>query len=447
MSHFIRRQDTFYFNKRLPLGLSSKRPVVRFSLQTKDRRIARYLAALLAYKLETHLEINPTVDLKLLISQCRTWLPSQNPINVHNGGTLNQLPISHESEQLDFRDVKCNDFGSLLSQCFTLYEEENLQAESWADKSHTDVKAAVDTFIEIVGDIPAHLLSEDHARNYKTTLMKYPKQRTILSKLKGKPLTEILKEPSSYTPLSPVTINNQLRKTRSFLNWCLSNKYVEINHLHGLKVIEKKYKEARLSFTHDDIEYLFNDKIFKEKNYEDSWQYWLPLIGALTGCRMEEIAQLYIDDICKHGDYDCFKITDEREDQKLKNFSSRRLVPIHKQLVELGLLEYVDQLKNKGETRLFPELKAVRGKYGHTPSKWYSKYKQLKIVDHDRKSFHSFRHTAIDELRNEGVSDSIVKLIVGHADSSMTFGRYGSRLPLKEMTVAVNKIPYIKIKT
>lgn len=443
MTHFIRRQDTFYFNKRLPHALINSRPLVRFSLQTSDRRMARYLSAVLAFKLEVYLEEHPSVDEKLILTMCRSWF-SKELQSSKNLGITHTQPTS-KKEPAPPSDIYSRAFksGHKLSYCFTLYDSENVNAENWSMKSRADVKAAVDTLLEIVGDVPVHLLTDDLARNYKETLIKYPKQRTIISKLKTKPLATILKEPETYSPISPVTINNQLRKTRSFLNWCVSNKYISINPLSGLKVIERKGKEARLSFSSSDLTALFNDKLFTEADTSDAWKYWLPLIGGLTGCRMEEIAQLYLDDVYKHDDGYCFQITDVRVDQKLKNAASRRLVPLHDQLVDAGLPEYVMKLRQRGAVRLFPELKAVRGKYGHAPSKWFSKYRKLKNVSHEKKSFHSFRHTAIDELREEGVSDSIIKLIVGHADSSMTFGHYGSKLPIKQLKVAINKLTHI----
>lgn len=55
-------------------------------------------------------------------------------------------------------------------------------------------------------------------------------------------------------------------------------------------------------------------------------------------------------------------------------------------------------------------------------------------------TFHSFRHTFIDDLRDAGVQDSLIKRMVGHEDSSVTFGIYGSRTPIKAMVEAMKHI-------
>lgn len=57
--------------------------------------------------------------------------------------------------------------------------------------------------------------------------------------------------------------------------------------------------------------------------------------------------------------------------------------------------------------------------------------------------FHSFRHTLIDDLRDAGVQDSLIKRIAGHEVGSVTFSVYGSCSPVRAMADALNCIrPY-----
>jgi integrase len=57
-----------------------------------------------------------------------------------------------------------------------------------------------------------------------------------------------------------------------------------------------------------------------------------------------------------------------------------------------------------------------------------------------RKTFHSFRHTLIDDLRDAGVQDSLIKRIAGHEDGAVTFSIYGSHSPLRAMAEALRRI-------
>jgi hypothetical protein len=49
-------------------------------------------------------------------------------------------------------------------------------------------------------------------------------------------------------------------------------------------------------------------------------------------------------------------------------------------------------------------------------------------------------HTLIDDLRDAGVQDSLIKRIAGHEDGAVTFSIYGSRSPLKTMAEAPDHI-------
>jgi integrase len=136
----------------------------------------------------------------------------------------------------------------------------------------------------------------------------------------------------------------------------------------------------------------------------------------------------------------CIRIDDSRDGQNLKNASSRRMLPLHPTLLNLGLLQHVESVKAAGADRLFPELEAVRGKLGHAPSKWFGRYKTKLGITDPRKTFHSFRHTLIDDLRDAGVQDSLIKRIAGHEDGAVTFSIYGSRSPLRAMAEALKSI-------
>jgi integrase len=88
----------------------------------------------------------------------------------------------------------------------------------------------------------------------------------------------------------------------------------------------------------------------------------------------------------------------------LKKPYHARLVPIHKKLIELGFIKFVEYQKKNKHQRLFPELPFVSNsnKYGDKLQRWFNRtYKnscQIKTVN---ASFHSLRHTVITHLVND----------------------------------------------
>ena len=77
---------------------------------------------------------------------------------------------------------------------------------------------------------------------------------------------------------------------------------------------------------------------------------------------------------------------------------------------------------------------------GHSPSKWFGRYKTKLGITDSRKTFLSFRHKLIDDLRDTGLHDSLIKRIAWHEDAAVTFSIYGSRSPLGAMAEALSRI-------
>jgi integrase len=321
-----------------------------------------------------------------------------------------------------------------------LYIEEGKRGGTWREVSTHEVERSLRDLFELMGDMPASDFDVHQARLLKDRLSRCPQYFALLPQFKDKTLIQVIESDTTYKAITAVTVNNRLRKLSAFMNWFKSNGYVTDNPLVGLKVMTGSAKEARLSFEQHDLITLLNLDALMAEARKHPWRYWLPLLGRLTGMRLEEICQLHVADFITLQGVDCIRIDDGHESQKLKNSSSRRTLPIHPELIQLGLLDYVNAQRTQDSDRLFPELEPVRGKLGHAPSKWFSRYRTKMGVSDPKKTFHSFRHTMIDDLREAQVQDSLIKRMVGHEDAAVTFGVYGSRIPIKAMVEALGHL-------
>jgi integrase len=175
--------------------------------------------------------------------------------------------------------------------------------------------------------------------------------------------------------------------------------------------------------------------------------FWLPVLGLYTGCRIEELCQLHCDDLIQIEGIWCLDINDDG-DKRLKNSPSKRIVPLHPVLVDvLNFPGYVEKLKEKGETRIFPELKKISHQYSHAASRWFNgRYKKqigLIIKEGEKKTYHSFRHTLSDHLKQKLVSGTIIDELPGHAVEGESMGRYGKPYVSKTLyEKAVLKLDY-----
>ena len=103
----------------------------------------------------------------------------------------------------------------------------------------------------------------------------------------------------------------------------------------------------------------------------------------------------------------------------MKTESSKRLVPIHPDLVRLGLLERVKRLREEGAERLFPDMRIdSRAGAGNSISKGFTYYLQGIGIKPRRAAgtvgFHSLRKTVIQALQGSSLPSERRRALVGH---------------------------------
>lgn len=172
--------------------------------------------------------------------------------------------------------------------------------------------------------------------------------------------------------------------------------------------------------------------------------YFVPLIGWFTGARREEICGLKLSEIQQVDGLWQFDFQ-PTEIRRLKTVTSRRSVPFADELVRLRLPEYVEALRDAGETLLFPELVAESG-IGNMGDPYY-KNVWAKIATalpwlKKGQANHSFRHTVVDAMKEAGVPSEIRADFVGQKLNSETEGRY-SKAHVKLLREAAKAIPIV----
>lgn len=155
--------------------------------------------------------------------------------------------------------------------------------------------------------------------------------------------------------------------------------------------------------------------------------------------RLGEIVQLLKSDIKQENGIWYFDVTGG-EGKSLKTASSKRRVPIHSVLLQLGFLDLVKT--GPSSDRVFPEIKkGADGYASHNFSKWWGRYATHVGVKTERTAFHSLRHNFLDALHAAGSQDYINKVLMGHVDKSV-HGGYGSGAPLSALKEVLDKIAY-----
>lgn len=249
--------------------------------------------------------------------------------------------------------------------------------------------------------------------------------------------------------LSVSRVNMYLGFASQFFNYAKRNHYVDENPFEGLQVSTKKAKrpdEQRDIFTQEELKKIFcESEEYLKDLHKEAHYFWVPLLGLYTGCRLEEICQLYVEDVIQENGIWCLKIDQDKPDKSVKT-SEKRKVPLHPFLVEdLKFVDYVKSLKDQ-KGRVFPKLKRIRDRYSHAiSSKWFKRFLKRCGIEAPtgRKVFHSFRHTFITNLKEKDVPEQYIAEIVGHSISGETSGRYGKRYSVEKLyNKAILKVDY-----
>ena len=249
------------------------------------------------------------------------------------------------------------------------------------------------------------------------------------------------------------TIKDKLIRIGAFLNFCVDMEHLDKNRL--IYKIKIEDSDKRKEYKIEQLNSFFNSKWYTEdlehNLKEEPHKIWIPLILLFTGARTNEIAQLYVEHIKEKEGIHLFKIKDEQEDQSTKNKSSNREVQIHKTLIDLGFLKYVEYQKKLKKDRLFSGLYLTKNKgYGQHFGKIFNEFKYTWLDEEAKEKLnnnneilldlHSFRHSFTTALRRGEVSDDYISSILGHKKNQTQ--RYGS-VPPKVYFTNINKVEYV----
>lgn len=306
-----------------------------------------------------------------------------------------------------------------------LADHMKVNAAKWVPRTADDYRASIQLFISTVGDIPIQSVVKRTVADFKVAM-----SGTIAAS----------------------TLDKKLVALKGLVDYARSTgEYVGENPFSGQMVLNKSDKAKRQSykeFSPDDLKAIFGKDYLVHKAAKPHF-YWVPLIGLFTGARINEICQLRIDDIREFEGVWVISLLAENPNQKAKTKASKRIVPIHPQLLELGLLGYVQlvaAVTGDETSMLFPYLVKDKTGYAKSSSRQWGRYlDRLKITD-EFKTFHSLRVTANNRLRQAGVDEEKRCQLVGHEHETVNSSIYSSPLEAKKLAETVlSKLQYPEV--
>lgn len=295
-----------------------------------------------------------------------------------------------------------------------------------------EVESSIRRFYEVNGVLDVREITKAHVAAYKTAVEQMPASMTETQrKMRLPALLESLNG-QEYQKISQRTVKKRVSNIRTLLDE--DTNLVPVNPAEGIHVKNGKAMK-RLPFDRDDLAKMMQVAPFATGDREHKL-YWPIMLAMFTGARLGEIAPLTSADVRQEDGVWCLRITDDPETGKrLKTEASRRYVPLHPELVRLGLPEWAAAQKGK----LFA-FEPYAGKAAHYLSKDFGRWLRGEAgITDPRKVAHSFRHLMKDALRDAGAPDTLQEAILGH--EGRTVGdSYGTTYGIAARAAVMEKV-------
>lgn len=235
------------------------------------------------------------------------------------------------------------------------------------------------------------------------------------------------------------TINDSdLACIRALYRWGIANRLVKENPAVGVQVAAKrKAGTAMLPYQDGDVARL----LAAAERESLPYRRWLPMLAALTGARIGELAALWGTSVIEREGVIGIDIAPSPDGATLKNAGSERFVPLHPEIIRAGFVEYA---KAKGHAPMFYGKPARRGSEAKHPSKGTTNHLATWIreqgFDNERIApAHGLRHFWKSAASRAGIPDSIADVIQGHSDDRAA-ARY-RHISIAQMKEAMDRFP------
>lgn len=392
---------------------------------------------------DQHRYINDVIG---VLKACQDRLKGDNSgllsyLEPETGSLRPSVSLSVSSEP-EVPEPKALTLASLIEQ----YEQEN--AQNWKPATLSENRASHSTLIEIFDYLDIQDVGKATRADMlrvREVLQQLPKNRK--QRFKSMPLSDLLNRESKTDCLDVVTINNKyLIKMAAVFKWAVRNDLIAKNLTEGLelKVPQRKASDARDAFSPEQVgQLLVAAKAYSQKTAGKPYHYYVTALAAITGARLNEVAQLQVKDV-RATEAGTVYIHINEDDSSLpgksiKNAHSDRCVPLVDGAYGFVLADFMslveDRRKTAGDNAMvFDGLKLMKNGYGEQVSKWFNRTLLPKVLaDRSGLAFHSFRHTVATQLKQHGVELAYAQAIMGHSSGSITYDRYAKEVEVDRL--------------
>jgi integrase len=287
--------------------------------------------------------------------------------------------------------------------------------------THESYRNTVQGFVRFLGHNEARRVTTGDVVAFKDHRLKTPSVRT------GK------------VPSAKTVKDSDLSALKAVFGWAVANRKLEHNPAQGVTIKLGRARKSRSKGFDEAEARAILSAALKYTPGRDSTRTavakrWVPWLCAFTGARVGEIAQLRREDVRCVDNRWIIHITPDAGTQKM---NESRQVVLHRQLLELGFVDFVQScpegplfLKPNSAGEVLGPLRALKNRL--------AEFGRLIVSDPDVAPTHGWRHRFKTVGMEAGIDTRILDAIQGQAPRSVAES-YG-HVTLRTMAEAINKL-------
>ncbi|WP_448140590.1 tyrosine-type recombinase/integrase [Sphingopyxis fribergensis] len=334
-----------------------------------------------------------------------------------------------------------------LCQLKEKFEEE--REDRWSPSTRKNYAIIFRVLEEICGgDTPLATIDRKFCRDVRTQLSSLPANYQKSAATRGRPIAEAIEvaKKLNMPTISPATINSHLTKLGAVIRFGRDGGWIVGNPMADIEVPDPvDPSDKRDPFTVEQLNLIFACDTWErglDTIADRPSRYWAPLIALYSGARLTEICGQRVDEMVTEDGVHLFHFVHRPGDRHIKTGKSRK-VPVHPDLIALGFWDFVKDAQASKRDHLFPDVKRDKlGKWGDHTTKWFSRQVKALGLKGRNLSFHSFRHSFEDALREADLHDTPLGNALTGRWSAGVSKNYGTRYPVKKLYEAMCRVRY-----
>ncbi|WP_417621935.1 tyrosine-type recombinase/integrase [Parasphingorhabdus sp.] len=337
--------------------------------------------------------------------------------------------------------------GSLID----LYFERMRRIGKWSPSTEKNYVILTRVLEGLCGrETPLIKIDQNFCFDLRDKILLLPPNMSKQKATRGKTVREVvaLSERLKLERIKPATANSHLNKWGAIVRFGQNEGLISGNPMLDVEIVDPVSPDKKRDpFSKKHLLRIFSLPAWSDPDTIGKLlpsHFWVPLLALYTGARKSEICGLETNEITTDFGVSMVQINNKAI-RPLKGTFDRR-IPIHNDLIKIGFLDFVESVRLSRQSLMFPDTQPTKvyemNQWGRALGNWFARQIKPLELEGTNLSFHSFRHTFEDALREAGFhGDAIGNYLTGRWMPGVS-KNYGSSFTSRKLVETMQCIEF-----